>query len=78
MAKVLQPKRAVRGGRRPGAGRPPVSKDTVSVSVTLPQVVKEQAAADGEGNISAGLRIWYTRLYGPIAEAESAAETQQV
>lgn len=47
-----------RGGRRPGAGRPPLRDDPmVRISVMLPPSYIAQASCLGQGNVSKGLRI---------------------
>jgi hypothetical protein len=47
----------MRGGKREGAGRPPLTNEpTVKVSVRLPESVAAQLKQAGNGNISEGVR----------------------
>ena len=47
-----------RGGRRPGAGRPPAyTEPLVRTTVRLPRSYAAQLAAFGGGNLSEGLRL---------------------
>lgn len=47
-----------RGGRRPGAGRPPAYREPlVRKTVTLPVSYVEQLTAFGAGNLSDGIRL---------------------
>src|SRR5712691_6884419 len=49
--------RRMRGGRRPGAGRPPAYREPLlRKTVTLPVSYVEQLAAFGAGNLSEGIR----------------------
>jgi len=46
-----------RGGRRPGAGRPPAyTEPLVRKTVALPKSYAAQLAAFGQGNLSEGIR----------------------
>jgi hypothetical protein len=69
-----------RGGRRPGAGRPPAyTEPLVRTTVRLPRSYVDQLAAFGGGNLSEGIRMlvefartdtgafWYVRA--PAAPA---------
>ena len=48
------------GGRRPGAGRPPIGDEPMDkFTVTLPDPVAESLRELGEGNLSAGIRRLY-------------------
>jgi hypothetical protein len=50
--------RGARGGRRPGAGRPPAYREPlVRKTVTLPVSYVEQLTAFGAGNLSDGIRL---------------------
>ena len=47
-----------RGGRRPGAGRPPAyTEPLVRTTVRLPRSYADQLAAFGGGNLSEGIRL---------------------
>jgi hypothetical protein len=47
-----------RGGRRPGAGRPPsYNEPLLRKTVTLPQSYIDQLTAFGAGNLSDGIRL---------------------
>ena len=47
-----------RGGRRPGAGRPPAyTEPLVRTTVRLPRSSVDQLAAFGGGNLSEGIRL---------------------
>jgi hypothetical protein len=47
-----------RGGRRPGAGRPPTYTEAlVRATVRLPRSYVDQLAAFGGGNLSEGIRM---------------------
>jgi len=61
---------ADRGGRRPGAGRPPSYREPlVRKTVTLPASYAEQLTTFGAGNLSDGIRLLvefaYTRNGAP-------------
>jgi hypothetical protein len=50
--------RGTRGGRRPGAGRPPAYREPlVRKTVTLPVSYVEQLTTFGAGNLSDGIRL---------------------
>jgi hypothetical protein len=50
--------RGARGGRRPGAGRPPTYREPlVRKTVTLPVSYVEQLTTFGVGNLSDGIRL---------------------
>jgi hypothetical protein len=50
--------RSERGGRRPGAGRPPAYREPLlRKTVTLPVSYVEQLTAFGAGNLSDGIRL---------------------
>ena len=50
--------RGARGGRRPGAGRPPAFREPlVRKTVTLPVSYVEQLTVFGAGNLSDGIRL---------------------
>jgi hypothetical protein len=50
--------RRPRGGRRPGAGRPPAyTEPLVRTTVRLPRAYVAQLAAFGGGNLSEGIRM---------------------
>src|SRR3981081_3714426 len=56
--------RGARGGRRPGAGRPPAYREPlVRKTVTLPVSYVEQLAAFGAGNLSDGIRLLAETAY---------------
>jgi hypothetical protein len=60
----------MRGGRRPGAGRPAAYREPlVRKTVTLPVSYVEQLTAFGAGNLSDGIRLLaetaYTRAGKP-------------
>jgi hypothetical protein len=66
-----------RGGRRPGAGRPPAYREPLlRKTVTLPVSYVEQLAAFGAGNLSDGIRLLaetaYTRSGKPWLEPPRA------
>ena len=50
--------RSMRGGKREGAGRPPVVEGQVMwrVTIRLPQDLLEWIRREGDGNVSLGLR----------------------
>jgi hypothetical protein len=53
-----------RGGRRPGAGRPPTySEPLVRKTVTLPVSYVEQLTTFGAGNLSDGIRLLIENAY---------------
>ncbi len=53
-----------RGGRRPGAGRPPAySEPLVRKTVTLPVSYVEQLTTFGAGNLSDGIRLLVEHAY---------------
>jgi hypothetical protein len=53
-----------RGGRRPGAGRPPAYREPlVRKSVTLPVSYVEQLTTFGVGNLSDGIRLLVENAY---------------
>ena len=50
--------RGGRGGRRPGAGRPPADREPLlRKTVTLPVSYAEQLTTFGAGNLSDGIRL---------------------
>ncbi len=56
--------RGLRGGRRPGAGRPPAYREPLlRKTVTLPVSYVEQLAAFGAGNLSEGIRLLAETAY---------------
>ena len=56
--------RRTRGGRRPGAGRPPAyTEPLVRKTVTLPVSYVEQLTAFGAGNLSEGIRLLAENAY---------------
>ena len=56
--------RGARGGRRPGAGRPPSYREPlVRKTVTLPVSYVEQLTAFGAGNLSDGIRLLAENAY---------------
>ena len=56
--------RGARGGRRPGAGRPPAYREPLlRKTVTLPFSYVEQLAAFGAGNLSDGIRLLAETAY---------------
>jgi len=56
--------RGPRGGRRPGAGRPPAyTEPLVRKTVTLPVSYVEQLTAFGRGNLSEGVRLLAETAY---------------
>jgi len=53
-----------RGGRRPGAGRPPAYREPlVRKTVTLPVSYVEQLTTFGAGNLSEGIRLLAENAY---------------
>ena len=73
------PTPTVRGGRRPGAGRPPAyTEPLLRTTVALPRSYVAQLAAFGGGNLSEGIRLLvefaYTRdgtpWFRPIPERQ--------
>lgn len=73
------------GGRRAGAGRPPIAADgTRRHSVTLDAATFDRLAALGDGNVSAGIRaaarLAQAVLSDPTlqARAEAVAATLEV
>jgi hypothetical protein len=53
-----------RGGRRPGAGRPPAYRESlVRKTVTLPVSYVEQLMVLGHGNLSDGIRLLVETAY---------------
>jgi hypothetical protein len=53
-----------RGGRRPGAGRPPAYREPlVRKTVTLPVSYVEQLTVFGDGNLSDGIRLLVETAY---------------
>jgi hypothetical protein len=55
---------AARGGRRPGAGRPPAYRERLlRKTVTLPVSYVEQLMAFGAGNLSDGIRLLVETSY---------------
>ena len=55
---LSEPSRRARGGRRPGAGRPPAYREPlVRKTVTLPISYVEQLTVFGAGNLSDGIRL---------------------
>ena len=74
-----RPAPAPRGGRRPGAGRPPAYREPLlRKTVALPRSYAEQLEAFGAGNLSEGIRLLvefaYTRdgtpWFRPIPERQ--------
>jgi len=56
--------RGTRGGRRPGAGRPPQYREPLlRKTVTLPVSYAEQLATFGAGNLSDGIRQLLENAY---------------
>jgi hypothetical protein len=56
--------RRARGGRRPGAGRPPAYREPlVRKTVTLPVSYVEQLTTFGAGNLSEGIRLLAENAY---------------
>lgn len=56
--------RGARGGRRPGAGRPPAYREPLlRKTVTMPASYVEQLAALGAGNLSDGIRLLVETAY---------------
>jgi hypothetical protein len=56
--------RGARGGRRPGAGRPPAYRELlVRKTVTLPVSYVEQLTTFGVGNLSDGIRLLVENAY---------------
>ena len=56
--------RRTRGGRRPGAGRPPAYREPLlRKTVTLPVSYVEQLMAFGAGNLSDGIRLLVEYAY---------------
>ena len=56
--------RRTRGGRRPGAGRPPAYREPlVRKTVTLPVSYVEQLTTFGVGNLSEGIRLLVETAY---------------
>ncbi len=56
--------RGARGGRRPGAGRPPSYREPLlRKTVTLPVSYVEQLMAFGAGNLSDGIRLLAENAY---------------
>jgi hypothetical protein len=56
--------RRTRGGRRPGAGRPPSYREPLlRKTVTLPVSYVEQLTAFGAGNLSDGIRLLAETAY---------------
>jgi hypothetical protein len=56
--------RGARGGRRPGAGRPPAYREPlVRKTVTLPVSYVEQVTTFGVGNLSDGIRLLVENAY---------------
>ena len=61
---VHEPDHGARGGRRPGAGRPPAYREPlVRKTVTLPISYVEQLTALGDGNLSEGIRLLAETAY---------------
>jgi hypothetical protein len=53
-----------RGGRRPGAGRPPAYREPlVRKTVTLPVSYVQHLTTFGEGNLSEGIRLLAENAY---------------
>jgi hypothetical protein len=53
-----------RGGRRPGAGRPPAYREPlVRKTVTLPLSYVQQLTTFGAGNLSDGIRLLVEHAY---------------
>ncbi len=66
--------RRVRGGRRPGAGRPQAyTEPLVRKTVTLPVSYVEQLTAFGDGNLSEGIRLLAETAYTPTGNLWLAA-----
>jgi hypothetical protein len=56
--------RHTRGGRRPGAGRPPAYREPlVRKTITLPVSYVEQLTIFGAGNLSEGIRLLAENAY---------------
>ena len=56
--------RGARGGRRPGAGRPPAyTEPLLRKTVTLPVSYVEQLTLFGGGNLSEGIRLLAETAY---------------
>ena len=56
----------LRGGRRPGAGRPrSYSEPLIRKTVTLPRSYIEQLTSFGSGNLSDGIRLLVESAYTP-------------
>jgi hypothetical protein len=56
--------RRARGGRRPGAGRPPAYREPLlRKTVTLPASYVEQLVDFGRGNLSDGIRLLAEHAY---------------
>ena len=56
--------RRARGGRRPGAGRPPAYREPlVRKTVTLPVSYVEQLTTFGAGNLFEGIRLLAENAY---------------
>jgi hypothetical protein len=61
--------RGARGGRRPGAGRPPSYREPLlRKTVTLPVSYVEQLATFGAGNLSDGIRLLAETAYTATGE----------
>lgn len=62
--------RSGRGGRRPGAGRPPAYREPLlRKTVTLPASYVEQLTKMGYGNLSDGIRILAENARTPTGHA---------
>ena len=61
--------RGARGGRRPGAGRPPAyTEPLLRKTVTLPVSYVERLTAFGNGNLSEGIRLLAETAYTSTAK----------
>ena len=67
--------RRLRGGRRPGAGRPPAYREPLlRKTVTLPVSYVEQLTTIGHGNLSDGIRFLAENSYTIIGHRWLRAE----
>ena len=64
MESMQIPAGSERGGRRPGAGRPPTYREPLlRKTVTLPASYVEQLTHLGHGNLSDGIRVLVENAY---------------